>query len=167
MTSARATALAWLKMSITISQIPSWCFLISYHTLKVLNARLRAFLLPSHGSQHGDSWDDGSWLTVLKCNKAPLAPIHSISSGRILQYVSQHAFLAILTHNPLRSGYMSKRIKVQGTMLWQSSIVPIVCILHWVIFAVLHRNPGANSDYLKLCGDRLAEKLFPGFKWSS
>ncbi len=53
----------------------------------------------------------------------------------ILQYASQRAFLAILTHNPLRSGCMSKGVKVQCTMLCQSSMSQLYayCMKQYVL----------------------------------
>ncbi len=41
-------------------------------------------------------------MQYVKCN-VPEVPGCSTSSGQILQYASQRAFLAILTHNPLQS----------------------------------------------------------------
>jgi len=35
----------------------------------------------------------------------------------VLLHPSKHVFLAIMTHNPLHGKYMSKRVKVQGSVL--------------------------------------------------
>ncbi len=37
----------------------------------------------------------------------PEVPVCSTTSGQILQYASQHAFLVILTHNPKRVRYIT------------------------------------------------------------